>query len=178
MSSSNLNLATQNKWLTTIPLTRILDDVSDLSLNLTTFSIPQVDINAVNVSFKGIPVELPGNVIQPDGKELTFNYLIDSEWKNYKMLYSWVDNLSKLTKIVKAEDYTSKFSSSQEAYGNFSLPITVHLLDEYKERVLEFKYHNCWIKSFGDISMSYKDEPTEIEHSFTVAYSDFELIPV
>jgi hypothetical protein len=178
MSTNTLNFATQNKWLATIPLSQILDDIQDVSLNLTTFAIPSIEINANTVNFKGIPIEVPGTVIQGSGKELTFNYIIDSEWKNYVALYSWVDNLSRLTKIVRSEDYSTRYKADPEIYKNFSLPVTVHLLNEYKQRVLEFKYHNCWIKGFSELSMSYTDEPTEISHSFTVAYSDFELIPI
>ena len=171
---NTLNYATQNKWIAQVPLKQILDDVDDLSLNLTTFSVPSVDINAVEVQYKAIPIEIPGSVVQAGGKELTFDYLIDSEWRNYKALYTWVDNLARMTKIVTGTEYSTKLTDD-EIYRNFSLPITVHLLNEYKDRVLEFKYHNCWIKSFSELSMSYVDEPAEISHSFTVAYSDFEI---
>jgi len=173
---NTLNYATQNKWIAQIPLKQILDDVDDLSLNLTTFAIPSIDINSIEVPFKGIPIELPGTIVQTGGKELLFDYIIDSEWKNYKALYSWVDHLARLTKIVQG-DYSSKFDDD-DIYKNFSIPVTMHLLDEYKNRVLEFKYYNCWIKGFSELSMSYIDEPDELSHNFTIAYSDFEMIPV
>jgi hypothetical protein len=178
MSTNTLNFATQNKWIAQIPLKQILDDVDDVSINLTGFDIPSIDINSIELQYKGIPVEVPGNVIQTSGKEITFNYIIDSNWLNYKALYSWVNNLSRLIKILKNEEYTTKVSIDEEFYKNFTLTITVHLLDEYKNRILEFKYYNCWIKSFAELSMNYNDEPVEMTHSFTIAYSNFEIVPI
>ena len=174
MSTNQLNYAVQNKWIADIPVSMILENTGDISLNLTTFAIPAVDINAVTVNFKGTSIETPGSVVQASSKELTFNYIIDSNWANYKVLYKYVDQLARFTKIVKSEEYSTR-GLGNTLYKKFSIPITVYLLNEFKDRVMEFKYYNCWIKSFAELSMSYTDVPSEVTHSFTIAYSDFEL---
>ena len=40
---------------------------------------------------------------------------------------------------------------------------------------MKIKYHNCWIKTFSNLSLSYQDEPKPLTHSFTFAYERFEI---
>jgi hypothetical protein len=172
----NLNFATTNKWIADIPLKTILDDINDIQLNLATFSIPSIDISSIDINFKGNQIKLPGNISQPGEKSVSFEYLISSDWSNYITLYKWIDQMAKLNKIVKDSEYSQRAYVKLNDKNIYMIPITVYLLDEFKNKVIKFKYHNCWISSFAEISMSYQDDPTEIKHSFTLNYSNFELV--
>lgn len=52
------------------------------------------------------------------------------------------------------------------------LPLRIYLLDNYKRKVIQFYFENCWIKSFGDVSLD-ANNPGEIPHSFTFVYDQF-----
>lgn len=171
MKYQSNNLAYTNKWVADLPLSTIITDVEDTSLNLVAYSIPATQISSSQISYQGNNIEIPTGIINPDDKEITFNYLLSSDWSQYKNLHRWVSLIANINKSIDVEARTQMESSS--SYFNYTLPIRVYILDEYKNRVISIKYENCWISNFSEISMDYSDDPSTINHSFTVKYSNF-----
>jgi len=48
----------------------------------------------------------------------------------------------------------------------------IWLLDSFKNRIIDFVFENCWIKSFQDLSLE-ANNPGEVPHTITLAYSNF-----
>lgn len=46
-------------------------------------------IGSSSVQFKGYTYEVPTHVIDPDTKEITFNYIVDQNFYNYKSLFTF-----------------------------------------------------------------------------------------
>jgi hypothetical protein len=168
MNEQNQNLAVTNKWVCDIPLSTVIPDIEDVSLNLVTFSIPAIEMSKAEFSYMGNAVEIPTGVVNPSDKTITFNYLIGSDWSQYRNLYKWVSALGTVNTPM-----TEASPTDVSNYKKYSLPIRVYILDEFKKTVLSFKYSNSWINMFSEVSMDYSDDPTTINHSFTISYSDF-----
>ena len=170
MNSQNQNLATTNKWVCDIPLSTVLDGLEDVSLNLVTYSIPATEITSSEFTYMGNTVEIPTGVVNPVDKTITFNYLIGSNWGQYRNLYKWASALGSINAPI-GDNPPSETSN----YAIYTVPIRAYILDEFKQTIMSIKYDNCWIKQFSEISMDYSDEPIPINHSFTINYSNFTI---
>ena len=165
------NFATNLRWLANIPMNILFPDESDVSLNLTTFDIPNINIQTVENKYQGYTVESPAGLIDSEAKEITFEYIIDSDMRTYFLLYKWANLYTQyiLDTTTENDRYSKKDPQSAR------VPVFVSILDEYKNVILKIKYYNCWIKSFTNLSLSYQDTPSPLTHSFTFAYERFEI---
>lgn len=169
MMGIGTDYAVTNKFIMYIPIQNILGpQYKALELNLTRFSIPQVIVGSTSVSFKGYSAEFPTKVICPDTKEITFEYIVDANWNNYRALYCWAANIGIITPVTKQQ-------TDGQADLTKLLPVRVYLLDQYKNKIIEFIYENCWVKVFQDLALDYTTQPTEVHHSFTLAYTNFSI---
>ena len=168
LMTSDLNLATTNKWLATIPINKIFPniDMKRVALNLVSYNLPDFSVGAADVSFQGVTIQVP-NYVRSQSKEITFEYHLTSDWHQWKLLYKWMNI------IVQQIGAGSNFTGDG---GDYRLPIHVYLISEFKNPAFEITYNDCWIKNFGAVSLDYTDpEDKHIRHSFTVAYTYFEL---
>lgn len=164
-----VNFATNLRWVTNVPFTTLFPDENDIHLNLTQFDIPDIEIGATDASYLGYEIEVPTGLIQAGEKTATFTYIIDAEMYTYWLMYKWAGMYTKyIVPTVKDAEEDSPPVSDR-------IPISVIILDEYKKPILNVTYHNCWIKSFANLSMSYQDEPAPLQHSFTIAYTNFTI---
>lgn len=165
-----VNFATNHRWIVSIPFSFLFKCESDVKLSLTQFDIPEISIGTTEVSYKGYSVEQPTGVVQPSNKNISFSYILDSNLKVYWLLYKWIGMFTKdILPVVNGEDEV------HVEINDKMITITVVILDEWKKPTFEIKYYDCWIKSFGPLSMSYQDDPIPLNHEFTVAYSRFEV---
>lgn len=54
------------------------------------------------------------------------------------------------------------------------LDCRIWLIDHFKNKVIDFVFHNAWIKVFQDLDLDYSNAD-EVKHSVTLAYSNFEI---
>lgn len=181
----NTNYSVNNKWIGYIPLENALGKkFKSLELNLTRFTIPSVDVGTTTTSFKGITIELPTKVLNEGTREITFEYFVSEDWYNYRALYHWASGLGIINPVVKdAFDAVSSGNTANSALGTNTsatgvftdlLDCRVWLLDNYKQKVISFVFHNCFIKSFSDLALDYSQAEV-VQHSFTMAYTHFTI---
>jgi hypothetical protein len=172
-TTNTTNFATNLRWVCNIPVSVLFPDEADVNFNLTSFNIPEIEIQGIDVSYKGYSVEVPNGLIQPGTKDITFDYIVDANMRIYYLLYEWANMYTgKVLKTVKDDD---AFSKKMPLQGADRVPIFVTVLDEYKKAIMKIKYHNCWIKGFTSLTLNYQDDPSPLTHSFTFAYERFEI---
>ena len=102
-----VNYANSNKWYAAYPLEDVLGKrYKNLNLHVTNFSIPQLMQSVNTVSFKGYEKEIPGKVINPSTKEVTIEYIVDSNWENYRSLYAFMSNINGTINPVSTDEAT------------------------------------------------------------------------
>jgi hypothetical protein len=116
-------------------------------LHLTRFSIPQLEQTSNTVSFRGYEKEVPAKVLNASTKQVTLEYIVDSNWANYRALYSWMSGIHGTINPVVQKDDTTKILPSDY------LPLRIYLLGHYKKRLIQFLFKNTWIKVFNDIAL-------------------------
>ena len=177
--------AISNKWIGFIPLQNALGNkFRNLELSLVRFSIPSIQMGTGTTSFKGVTYEVPTHVLNPDTREITFEYKVSQDWYNYKSLFIWASALAILNPVdAKAfqaqtmhENVVAATGVDRSAIGVFNdlLDCRVWLLNNFKQRVVDFTFYDCFIKSFGEIALDYSSTD-EVIHSFTMAYSHFTI---
>lgn len=165
---TNINMATSTRWMALINWQYIdpTYTTKNVAFNLTSFSLPEVALGSVEVNNFGYPIEFPNYTISTN-KILTFEYMLSSDFHQYKMLWNWANKIT-----------ISDGSGAPGNYnGEFRLPIRFIALTEFKKPIFEIQYKDCWVKEIGPISFDYQDgDAMNIKHSFTCAYSNFEFI--
>lgn len=163
-----VNYAHSNEWFAYIPLENQLGKkYNNLTLHVTRFSLPQMEMQSEVVSFKGYQKEISNKVLNPGTKQLTIEYIVDSDWRNYKALYALMaGQVGNITSVTSEK--LEPISPSQY------FPLRIYLLDNYKKKIIQFCYANCWIKIFNDISLE-QSNSEEVHASFTCCYDEFTI---
>lgn len=143
----DVNYAAANSWYAYIPLENILGKkFKNLNLHLTRFSLPSMEMGSTSISYKGYTKEIPTKIMNPDSKQLTLDYIVDEKWQNYRALYSWMSGIYGNINPVTTNDETKITATDY-------LPLRIYLLDNYKTKIIEFIFENCWIKTFNDLAL-------------------------
>jgi hypothetical protein len=160
------NLATGNKWIALLPLQKIISSYSPTKtcLNLCNFSIPELAMVENRISFNGSSVPIPGGHVRNDSKLITFNYMLASDWSQFRSLYTWFSLIS-----------NEEGAASTNNMSDYMCDISVILLSEYKNPIFKIKYVGCWLKSLAEIEENYQGKGENIKHSFTIAYAYYKI---
>jgi len=163
------NFATNTRWLASIPLDGIFSDLTGgVKLNLTAFTIPEMEMGKASMDYLGYSAVVPTNLINPGDKQITFNYIISSNYHQYILLFKWLNMLS-TNKIIEE----SEINARPAEFSTLRLPITVTMLSEFKKPIFAVKFHNCFINLMGALELMYQSEDEVVTHEFTCTYTHF-----
>ncbi len=165
-SPATYNLASTTKWMLIMPWQKIVPDASDeyVSLNLTNFEMPQIGTVRADFNVRGTPIPIQLDVSNDTSKQLTFNYLLSSDWHQYQIIYKWYRMISR--EWGGGTDYNQ---------AELSMDLSVVLLSEYKNTMFQIDYKNCKLETIAGISMNLQDDENVINHAFTINYSHYEI---
>lgn len=181
MQGLDKNFAIQNKWIMLVPMQNLNPEkYRNLELQLTRFTLPQMVVGSTSTTFKGYTIEMPTGIMNAESREITINYIIDEKWESYRSLFAWSAAFGVLvptnsTDAHTASMYGSTYPTSNTAITSNFLNCRIWLIDNYKNRIIDFMFHDCWIKNFADLALDYANA-SEVQHSFTMAYSRFEIV--
>ena len=162
----DVNYAAANAWYAYLPIENVLGKrYRNLNLHLTRFSLPQMQMQSTSISHRGVTVKIPTKVFNPEDKTLTLEYIVDDKWENYRSLIAWMSGITG-TINKPAENENNGISPSDY------VALRIYLLDNFKQRVIEFVFEDCWIETFNDIALE-QNNPGEITHSFSFCYSKY-----
>lgn len=145
---------------------KILSDSIQFSVYGTV--IPSIDVPAVKVPYSGQNLHVT-SYSRPPFQQNTVNFTIDNMFNNYWVIYKWLNIFNEAREGV----YNSELINDKGFLDTYSADISIFGLDEYNERVIEFKYFSSFPTKLGGIL--YNDrESGEMESSFEFAYFQFE----
>lgn len=165
----NTNLTTSNAWFAHFPIEDVLGkQFNNLDLHLVRFSLPQMQMGSTTVSFRGYQKEIPTKVMNAETKELTLEYIVDSNWQNYKSLYWWMSGI--YGTLNPTVDLTGQTTINPSDY----ISLRIYLLDNYKKKIIQFHFKNCWIKTFNDLALE-TGTSEHVTHSVVIVYDDYTI---
>lgn len=133
----------------------------ELILNIHSTILPGMALNPGEINWvntKGKNAE--GPIIFD---EFNVDFIVDSELKNWKVLYNW------LTYIT---NYTTKIN---EEYKDFSVDGSLQILDNFNSEVLRIGLTRMWPMAIGAITLSNRDGESVLECSATFSYDYYEI---
>lgn len=98
----------------------------------------------MEASFRGYAKEMPTKILNPSTKEITLEYIVDSNWENYRALYAFMSNINGTLNPVSTDEKTGILPSEY-------MPVRIYLLGPYKKKIIQFLFENCWIKIFNEL---------------------------
>lgn len=165
--SSMFNFATSNKWVAVIPFMAIEPELASekVAFNLVDFTIPEINLTSNSIDLHAYSYEIPGAKIDMQ-RDITFNYILSSNWYQYVLLYKWFFKVMNHDKTLN--NVTSAAGISDDIIANTT--VSVYPLSEFLNPILEFRFVGCWIKKFGSLSMEYQGNADIVKHSFTLTF--------
>ena len=164
------NLATGNKWILSIPFNQLdVEDGDDpsflqtIAFNLYNFSIPALTIGEASFGLFGITIPIPTNTRNED-KSILFNYMLSSDWHQYKTLYKWFS-------LIANEDG----GAGTDVPSRYLLDVTVTMISEYKNDRFDIVFHGAWLQLLDTIDLNYQNAQENISHAFNLRYAFYTI---
>ena len=162
----DVNYANENKWYAYWPLEDVLGKkYKNLNMHITKFNIPQLQQSSMEIPFRGYTKEMPTKVLMAGSKELNIEYIVDSDWENYRSLYALISNINGTINPVSEDEKKGIVPAEY-------LPLRIYLLGPYKKKIIQFLFENTWIKLFNDLSLDV-NSPNEVHHSVTCVFDRY-----
>jgi len=165
MNNINLNKGTACNYELIFPLLPhklIIGENKEFILNVHGTIIPSVALEPTDSDWQGKKMHFHVGGIT--FSEWTINYIVDSELKNWKLLFDWLmyitDNSIKPTRPVN------------EYMVDASLLIT----NNYHETIQKVMFKNIWPISLGEITLSNREGEAQLEGDVTFSYDRYEVV--
>ena len=133
----------------------------ELRLNIFNINLPGISLNQSEMPWQGKHTQIHLGGITFDA--LSVNFLVDSECKNWKILFNWLTFIADNFERASMYAYEYVTDGSILIYNNFG---RIHT---------KIMFKNLWIQSIGDITFSIRDGETHIEGSATFMYDRYEI---
>ena len=191
ITQSPLNKARKDKFQLVLTIPNILKTIDKknvreneyLSLDSLQFSVYSVNIPSIQVDHE--PLHYSGqnyNVTsfnRPAYEPASVNFAVDNEFKNYWLIWKWLQLLNDPTnstyggpEIFKAVGGYPQLEP--KTLYDYTTLITVYALDEYNNRKVEFSFRNAFAIRLGNYSYNYRD-PEEIDCSFDFVFNQLDM---
>ena len=183
---SVLNRPGKDKFLLVLNLPQVLrkqslaDDLINIDpLQISIFGtiVPDIAVPSNEVRFGGQSYNV-SSYTRPNYQPLTVNFVVDTKFKNYWILWKWLSILNDPKSSYytgtdpKIETWKDRVESGivTEYQTNFS----VIGLNEYNQRSVEFVYYNAFITNIGGINYDYNDTEL-IKSTATFQFSQLDV---
>lgn len=174
MYQSALNRSRNDKFIMVLDLPKVMKDLYDNTLedkfkidkfqtSIYGSPIPTVSVPAVTVAYGGQTYKT-SSFARPAYNPLTIKFLVDNGYKNYWILWNWLN----LFNDSKNSD------TNTESMKNYTSDFTIFGLDEFNNKIISFEYTNAFPISLSEISFSNQD-PTEINSTVTFEFNQLQV---
>tara|TARA_E500000318_G_scaffold29926_1_gene29791 strand:- start:2469 stop:3035 length:567 start_codon:yes stop_codon:yes gene_type:complete len=184
MNQSPLNKNRNDKFILVLNLPDVLKEINDNisrnnnrvnsnSLEMSVYGslTPSTKINSINVPYGSQSIKVTSHAREAY-EDITLDFKIDNEYRNYWVIYKWLDILNDVkTGIFNNDDIIPiRRHQSLKAYSS---TFTIYGLDEYENRKIQFDYIGAFPTNLTEIKWSYGDS-SEISSAATFSFTRME----
>jgi len=170
MNQSILNRSRNDKFKLVMDLPIALKRKQDLviesnynadQVQFTTFGspVPSIKVNEIKVPFGG-QVYNASSISRPSYDSLTLKFLIDNGYQNYWILWKWLNlfNNSENSSTTLTEPIIMEIDDIRltNPMSDFTTTFSLFGLDEFNNKIIEFKYTQAFITSLSPIEYSFQ----------------------
>jgi hypothetical protein len=185
-----LNKSRKDKFQLILTLPNILKTINTKSARETEFlnldslqfsvygiNIPTIQVPAVEMHYSGQNYNV-SSFDRPPYEPITINFSVDNEFKNYWVIWKWLQLLNDpkestygAPNIFKTVKYPEQMPKTLYDYTTL---ITVFALDEYNMKKVEFKFSDCFPTKLGSYDYNYRD-PEDINCTFEFVFNQLDM---
>lgn len=145
-----------------LPISDDLEGGKDLSLSIYNTIIPGLGFSSEELGWQGYRDKAIFGKLGYD--PMITSFMIDGEFKNWKILYKWL-NIINNNKDISGKSFDKYIvDSSLVIYGN------------YGKKVLTLKFSNMYVESLSSVRLNQRDGNDYLECDATFLYSYMEII--
>lgn len=161
---SALNIATKDKFVMVLSLPQIfleqakhdnnpLFKIKNLEMTVFGTVMPEISVPAVDVPILGQTYKVT-SLNRPAYSPLTVSFIVDNEYKNYQMLWHWLN----LYNDAKNSGYNGPDNNAKKLNETeYQTSFSIYGLTEYNAAAIEFYFSNAFITKLGSLTYNYKD---------------------
>jgi len=150
------------------------------SVQFTVFGspVPKIEIPSVKLPFGGQHMHVSSGS-RSDYGPLTLKFLLDNSYQSYWILWKWLNHFNDYqnssSEMVKSQSpIWEPDILSVNPFSSYVTDFELFALDEYNNKIINFKYSGCFITSLSEISFSHQDEG-QITCSASFAYNQLHV---
>jgi len=162
MKNTQLNKSSPDLYELIFPLLpgqTIFRRSKEFSLNIFGSILPGLTIDTLEENYQGGYHPFQSGKIRFN--EWAIDFIVDSDFTNWKILYSW------LTYINNNKDHYSN--------SNYMVDATLKIMAPYKREILNVTFKNVFIVSLGDVTLDMRSGESVMECNTTLMYTRYEI---
>lgn len=153
-------------------------NIDSLQFSVYGFNVPTIEVPAIPLHYAGQNYNVT-SFDRPAYQPATVNFVIDNEFKNYWVIWKWLQLLND----PKESTFGGPNIFKNQGRGpeidpkilyDYTTLITAYALDEYNNRKVEFSFSNAFATRLGNFSYSHRD-PEEIDCSFEFVFNQLDI---
>jgi hypothetical protein len=185
---SSLNRPHKDKFILVLNLPWIMRersfekkfDITPLQMSVYGAIVPTIQIPPTEMRFSGQALHI-SSYSRPAYAPLTVNFVVDNNFHNYWLLWSWLEILNSPNYSLYDGTPNKQLNPPRNletgTLTEYQANISVFALNEYNQKIIEFVYKNAVITGLGGINYDYRDAEA-IESSVDFHFGQFEIKPL
>ena len=162
--SANIDIATPANFrmaFPKLPQQSSLAANNELILNMYGIILPAISLNFEEVHWQGSKRSVAQNQAMFD--QLQVQFLVDSKFLNWQLLYEWMTYIS---------DNSEKMG---EEYHKYAVDATLSVTDNYQNEILRIVFSGMWPVNLQEVSFSMREGEVFVEGGATFVYDYFKV---
>lgn len=132
----------------------------DFVLNIYGTGIPSLALNPYEGAWMGGKIKMPTDKLEFG--EWTFNFIIDEMMYNWQAIFKWITFIN---------NNNDKFL---EEYPKYCVSPILHVLDNFRNPILNLRFVNAWPIRLGDVTLNTKNDESVLEGQSTFVFDRYE----
>ena len=167
---SVLNRSGKDKFILVLNLPQVLRkqsinneliNIDPLQISIFGTVVPPIQVPNNEVRFAGQTYNVSSHT-RPNYTPLPVNFIIDNKFRNYWILWKWLTILNgpKNSYYTGTDQRYETWRDRVESGGTameYQTDFSIFSLNEYNQKIIEFKFNNAFITSLGGINYDYND---------------------
>lgn len=142
------------------PILKGENKIDSLQFSIIGSPVPEVKIPAIDVSYGG-QFYKASSISRPIYSDLNIKFLVDSGYKNYWILWKWLDLFNdfkkggtSLTEAINIPVLKDEIPILDSPMTEFVSKFWIFGLDEYNNKIISFSYTGAFPTSLGELSFN------------------------
>jgi hypothetical protein len=155
-------------------------NVEPLQISIFGSPVPSISVPSIRMPFGGQSYQT-SSFSRPEYTPLSIKFLVDNNYKNYWLLWSWLNLLNDAKKSTSDANASiteltnpSKDAVLKNPMTDYASRFWIYGLDEFNKRIISFEYTHSFPTSLSELNYSNQD-PSEISCTVSFVFNQLQV---